>query len=349
MSNVRKFESKGDIHEQACLWISCIDRGIKSEEKAELQSWVNQSDVHRETLFDMAALWDDLSVMHELSGLFPLNDKKAVEINRSSTKNEWLKHFSMAAGFICLTVILGFTLLNTQSDITIASNSGYYQQMSTAVGEQKTYSLPDGSIVHLNTDSELQVNYSEETRSITLLQGEGHFEVAHNRNRPFIVTAGPNTVTAVGTAFNVQLVDSDNLELLVTEGKVKVEESTPSLSASFDNALNNVVYMESGEKATFSGAQTKEKTTLSLDQVQRALSWQQGMLVFQGEPLAAALEEVSRYTSVQFSMDEEIKNQRVAGFFKVGDIDGLLFALKSNFNIDHEKTEDQVIKLIPAS
>ena len=72
MSNVSKFTSKDDIHEEACLWVSRIDRGLTSEETDTLRDWLNASQSHRRILFDVARVWDDLSVLNELKGMFPL-------------------------------------------------------------------------------------------------------------------------------------------------------------------------------------------------------------------------------------------------------------------------------------
>lgn len=71
MNNIRQFSSKEDIQEQACLWISRLDRGLNSDEKTELDAWLSESNAHRQALLDAASLWDDMSVLNELSGLFP--------------------------------------------------------------------------------------------------------------------------------------------------------------------------------------------------------------------------------------------------------------------------------------
>ena len=84
--------------------------------------------------------------------------------------------------------------------------------------------LADGSKLHLNTNSVVTVDFSSTARNIVLLKGEAHFEVAHDTSRPFSVTAGNNTVTAVGTAFNMQYVDDNAFELVVTDGKVLVKD-----------------------------------------------------------------------------------------------------------------------------
>ena len=76
------------------------------------------------------------------------------------------------------------------------------------------------------------------------------------------------------------------------------------------------------------------------------LSWRDGNLIFRGESLEQALAEITRYTSVEFEvMDERIKQERIAGLFKAGDVDGLLATLTRNFNIESERLDDNKILL----
>jgi transmembrane sensor len=157
-------------------------------------------------------------------------------------------------------------------------------------------------------------------------------------------------VTAVGTAFNVQINSAHQFELLVTDGKVLVKNKTDNLPiTTFPESslpLDGLgELMIAGQKALIS-QQSIQQLTLSNEEVQSDLAWQLGMLVFHGEPLAEVLQEISRYTSINFTLaDDQVKQRRVAGYFKTGDIQGLLFALENNFNIVYSKSEDQTIVL----
>src|SRR5699024_4763926 len=72
---------------------------------------------------------------------------------------------------------------------------------STALGEQRTEKLPDGTRIVLNTQTTLQVRYSPRQREVTLQHGEAMFEVAHDARRPFKVIVGDGSVTDLGTKF----------------------------------------------------------------------------------------------------------------------------------------------------
>jgi len=82
MNNIRQFSSKEDIQEQACLWVSRLDRELSEDEKAQLDEWLAESPNHRKALMEAASLWDDMSVLNELSGLFPRHQNKTESHNR---------------------------------------------------------------------------------------------------------------------------------------------------------------------------------------------------------------------------------------------------------------------------
>lgn len=333
------------------MWISRLDRGLSDEEKRTLDEWVAASQAHRKALMDAASLWDDMSVLNELSGLFPQSKTRheSGRVKRLVNQARW----SVAAGFVLTVVGVSLIVNNVffQNDVSIAQT---VQQLRTGVGEQKTVALSDGSELHLNTNTMLSVTYNNDIREIVLVKGEAHFHVAHDPSRPFTVTAGENRVTAVGTAFNMQYVDDEAFELVVTEGKVVVNDrfspfaDSDSLFSSSE-ARDDALLLVAGEKAKVKG-EIETRKNLSRDDIDDDLAWQKGMIVFKGEPLEAVLREIGRYTSVRFSVqDPALKHRRVAGYFRVGDIDGLLAALKNSFDIEHEKLGESSIVLTKVS
>lgn len=342
MNNVKHFSTKQDIQQQACEWISRFDRGLSEIEDKAFSDWVNISHSHRLCLFDVAQTWDELSVLNELSALFPLSDNHSLQTKRLSIR----KTMVLAASFIFVSCL---AWLSTPYMPSIGEPSLMVLDAETAVGEQRVLSLADGSVIHLNTDSLVSIDFSNSHRHVNLRRGEAHFEVAHDAARPFIVKAADNTVTAVGTAFNVQLNGAHQFELLVTEGKVLIKNQSHNLAVASNTESSpldgNGELMIAGQKAVISQTSI-QPVILSNEQVQNDLAWQQGMLVFHGEPLAEALQEISRYTSINFTLaDEQVKQRRVAGYFKAGDIQGLLFALENNFNIVYSQGDDQTIVL----
>ena len=348
MNNIRQFSSKEDIQEQACLWISRLDRELSDGEKNKLDEWLAESPNHRKALMEAASLWDNMSVLNELSGLFPRHQNKT-ETHRRQKRVITQARMSVAAAFLVMAIAVAVVVdhIWLEEPDVVAHMS---EKIETGIGEQRNLVLADGSTLLLNTNSRVTVDFSDEVRNIVLLKGEAHFEVAHDSTRPFTVTAGNNTVTAVGTAFNMQYVDDNAFELVVTDGKVLVKDRFSAFSSNqslFSKApvKGEGLLMFAGEKATVKG-DVDARESLSQNDIDDDLAWQQGMIVFKGERLEAVLAEIGRYTQVHFQIsDESLKSRRVAGYFKVGDIDGLLAALKNSFNIEYEKVSDTSIQL----
>ena len=347
------------IQELACLWISRIDRGLTTIEKQQLVAWCRQNNQHHTVLLEMASYWDNLSVLQELSALFPLAQLKA---KRTGNK---LKLMALAASLVIVSVISTNTLVNKYLLPFPPSHNKQQltQTLVTQVGQQTSFTLKDGSRIQLNTNSRIEVAYSAKQRLLTLIQGEARFDVAKDSNRPFTVTVGQKSFTALGTVFNVQKTNHQTMELLVTEGKVLITQATTSVidikdtliqaNTSFTSDNIAATLVMSGEKAVITENSPSANTTpvekISLDQINRDLAWQQGMLIFEGEPLSIALAEISRYTNSEFEIvDNELAKIKVAGYFKAGDIDGLLMSLQSNFGINFSKSINGTILLTAA-
>ena len=352
MTKVTQFSSKEEIQEQACLWISRMDRGCTAQEQQELVVWVNKSNSHREILMKMASLWDDLTVLNELSALFPLGN--ASKRSNGGFRNGFRK-ISLAASFLLVALIGGSLTTDIDFLPLFSFNSTTTNDLkvfSTKVGEQASFSMTDGTSIQLNTNSIVEVVYSSRQRHLRLVQGEAKFDVAKDSTRPFTVTAGDKSFTALGTIFNIQKNTDEDLELLVTEGKVLISKSIKVIER-ITNSINSLeleelpgVLVKSGEKAVINNSTVKPIKKVSLVQVQKDLAWQQGMLIFEGEPLAQALKEISRYSNTKFEIvDEKLSQIVIAGYFKADDIDGLLKSLSLNFNIHSQKTSPESIRL----
>jgi transmembrane sensor len=347
MTTVSPFTSKDDIQEQASLWVSRMDRGLSQEEQLNFQLWAKQSDFHRSALFSLAALWDDLSVLNELSALFPL-EKPAPQNNNIIAK------YTMAASVAFIMIFVGSLFFNV-SPFSAPNNEQQFVEnrtLQTVVGQQTRFFLSDGSRIKLNTNSLVTVSFAKNSRLLTLIKGEASFDVAKDKSRPFTVTVGEKSFTALGTIFNVQKTTNNDIELVVTEGRVLITKSSQPLNkiakilTSLPKEKLPGLLVTSGEIVTIeNNIQTPVQKT-SFEEIQRELAWQQGMLVFNGEPLAEALAEVSRYTTTEFEIDDtELTKIKVAGYFKANDIDGLLKSLSSNFNIRFEKMDNNAIRL----
>ena len=162
----------------------------------------------------------------------------------------------------------------------------------TAIGEQQTHLLEDGTKINLNTNSRIGIRFTPDARRLYLESGEVHVEVAKDPSRPLSVLAGEHIIQAIGTAFNIEIRPGQEIELLVTEGTVRIGEQ----QGSTDTGLKDVeiilprsaIVITAGQELV-TGNEGKVAQPISSDDIQVKLSWRKGNLIFRGESLAEAV------------------------------------------------------------
>jgi transmembrane sensor len=353
MAKVVHFSSRARTREEAAAWLARVDRGLTAEERTALRAWLHAQQLNYRVFLEMASLWDEMDVLSELSDVFPLD--RSPRQQRRSALGTW----SLAAAAGVLLAALGWFgaehLRAPAPGVETARNVS--ERFRTAVGEYMAEQLPDGTVVTLNTDTSVDVVYSEARRDVFLRKGEAHFEVAHAPEWPFYVHVGGSVVQAVGTAFNVRLGAEGGIEVTVIEGKVQIgraeEPGSPNDAQNVAVPLTQPSTWDAtvvgGQVAVLDGA-AAAKSAPQIAQIEPVdidikLAWQRGMLVFRGESLGMILSEVGRYTTTQFVLaDQDLAAIRVGGYFRAGDVDGLLLFLRENFQIESEPADnDRVI------
>ena len=343
------------VKEQAAVWLIRIsDNELSPDEVDDLREWIGRSDFHREYFIQLSQSWDDMAVLQELAELFAVPRADSATEHRHGLAGFWTNKLSFT-GFAATASVVACTFA-----LLLFGLSAFDSQtitLQTAIGEQRIERLDDGSVLTLNTGSELSVDYSGDNRIIRLSRGEVNFDVAKDPHRPFVVYAGGGLVWAVGTAFNIRLID-DSVDLTVTEGRVKVysgiapSESLPTLVADTLSAEStpatvqqNEAFVKAGEALQYSQV-IGQKGDLQTEQLQKKLAWQQGALIFKGETLGQAVVEVRRYTDKEIRIvDPDIKDKKVGGYYKTDDIDSLLRSMSQSFGIHVAYLDDDVIQL----
>ena len=209
-------------------------------------------------------------------------------------------------------------------------------RFSTGKGETKVIALKDGSVVTLNTASEIQVNYSDTLRSVELIGGEALFDVAKNKVRPFVVAAGDTNVRVVGTSFTVRHLDATPVQVLVREGIVEVFKPATGAMPVRITANNMAV-------AAFDSDSAIAATPVPAALVHRQLAWQNGQLAFEGETLAQAVQEFSRYSDTKIVVDDPaLAREEIAGLFNATDPVGFAQTIAISLNAHARIGEGEV-------
>lgn len=158
---------------------------------------------------------------------------------------------------------------------------------ATAAGQKSKIHLPDGSIVYLNAESEITYDkhFSKEHRFVTL-KGEGFFDVAKNEQLPFTVKSHNILTTALGTIFNINAQNEENISIHLVEGKIKVGE----------DGVGQTEILKGGQKIDYRKGDgfSKARKVESLNDI----LWKDGILVFDNTPLSEITELLERWYGV---------------------------------------------------
>jgi transmembrane sensor len=214
----------------------------------------------------------------------------------------------------------------------------------TAVGEQRTLTLEDGTRVYLNTNSRAAVHYDKKLRQVNLEKGEALFEVAKRSDWPFVVTAGNRQVTALGTAFIVRRNEED-LAVTLVEGKITVSPvkegaSTVSRRTPAPDAAA-VFTLSPGQRLTLAGSAPPKVDRPALE---RVTAWQRGQVAFDNTPLKDAAAEMNRYSAVRLEVeDPSAAAIRISGIFRAGDSANFARAVSKTYGLKVRDKADEVI------
>jgi transmembrane sensor len=207
------------------------------------------------------------------------------------------------------------------------------QVYETDVGAQQIVRLDDGSVLRLNTDSEVAVRYAAAERRLILRRGEAFFEVARDPDRPFVVEAGPARVTALGTKFGVRRAD-ESARVTLVEGRVRVARTRAP----------EVWTLEPDQQITVNGGASAPHST----DAAAATSWTTGRLRFRETPLAAAVAEVNRYSRGKIVLEaDHLRSVQVNGVFDAGDSQAFVSAVSELFGLDAATGPDGAVILRP--
>ncbi len=214
------------------------------------------------------------------------------------------------------------------------------QVYATAVGQVRTVRLADGSTAALDTDTEIRVHYRGRDRTAELVHGSVLFDVVHDPDRPFKVTAGPHEVSVLGTKFEVSWRDQRTV-VAVARGIVAVS-ATPEAGV----AATDTHRLERGQRLIY-----RTPTSAALSEAvdpDNVGSWERGQLVFDGAPLAQVVERLNHYfPGMKLEVaDPALGAMTFTGVVKIGDAATTARRIAEIMSLGYKESGD-TIRLMP--
>ncbi|MCP5432744.1 MAG: FecR domain-containing protein [Alphaproteobacteria bacterium] len=325
MTEMRKNVTDQFIAEAAAAWfVRLQDEAVGEDEAAKFEDWLRQSARHRRAYEHVQAIWGDLGAFEaELRERYavapdgapvprgmPAPALPAARRPRAAAATGWRIAAALVA--LCLVGALywGFGRAPRPAN-----------EIVTGLAEQTTTRLDDGSIVHLNAKSRIATAYTPSSRRVRLLEGEAYFEVAKDKERPFVVETKGGNVEAVGTAFNVNLL-TERVTVAVAEGTVKIAGASRSALS----VRRWDMTASAGELVSWTQDGPSPKLRVP---VQEVATWRARRFVFNEKPLSEVVAEFNRYSREPIRIGSSaLRDLKLSGVFEADDSAALLSALE---------------------
>lgn len=340
------------VKHTAAEWKSRMDAGLSVEEREQLRLWCQADERHRAALQRFDAVWDRFDR--------PFNAGAADELleeldRRSSRRNRSKLGLALSVGLVLILVSFW------------QGTRPAHTSVGDAVPEVAILRLPsrqvleDGSIVELKEGAAISVDYSAQRRRVTLLRGEGYFQVVRDVNRPFSVQAGGVVAEALGTAFTVDL-RSQRVEVLVTSGKVAVKNSEPDAGVASPTTVQTpdrerTLFLDGGKSCVVGMGESVTQGVAIIEvqerEIDARLAWRAPRVEFTRARLADAVEVLNRYaadhpqsgrTAKRFVVeDSSLADVQVSGLFRIDKTDVFVSLLENGFGITaQDKGPDEI-------
>ena len=325
--------------QRASEWLEILRAG-RPEDLAEFRAWCRKSPLHIAAFLEIT--WTEVSLaelqsmrtedvetlISKLSaGVTPFPSRVPEKaVGHALVRSRRARLWPLGAAALVATIAVG---------IAFHFRSSPAEHLSTSVGEQRTVQLLDTSVVTINTDSQLDIQFEPDVRSVELLQGEATFRVAHDPARPFRVHTRAGTVQALGTQFNVYD-RAEGTDVTVLEGLVRLTASgQPS------DATAQVIELAAGEEARI-GLDGSISRSARAD-LERVTAWATRRLKFDQATLEEMVHEFNRYNIRPRLRLEGVTGVRhYSGIFEANKPDTLARFLEQEVDLQVDRSEDEI-------
>lgn len=312
--------------QEATQWHTLMhaDDEVTQEDKVAFGKWyaiVKNAEAYQQ----LERIWESFDSVDEKQERKVLEDVLSDHGNDKKTAKFSSTMFSIVL-LVC-SITLGLQLTPNDGLVSEYILSGrLFSDHSTSVGEQRVMVLSDQTRIHLNTFTSINIEYTDNQRSIHLLQGEISLDVAKDAARPLVVISDQGTARALGTKFTVRE-QGNTMHVAVIESRVEVCASVKAQVF----ASHQCQQLGAGESTQVSQASVEK--TMSINTSFHS-DWSQQQLVVDNQPLLQVLDELNRYQLGYLRIDRQaLAPLKVSGVFPLDDIERSLQVLADSLPI----------------
>ena len=317
-------ESCRGVPDSAEQWLArLLDPDCTDADREAFERWRAASPAHASAYAEAEQLWRlSAQAIDDDPDLAAAAQRALRPSAPRRTRYRW------AAAAVAVAALLVVALLVVPAWLSPQAPAGTVYR--TAIGQQRTISLKDGSHILLDTHSVVRVRYSDRIRRVDLLRGRAQFSVHGDEHWPFVVHARNGTVTALGTRFQVRL-DDDKVDVTLLHGKL-------AIATRVDGNVRHASLI-SRQQLNFDRAGVigpVQPTDMA-----QARGWTAGKLFVHDWRLPRLLTAMNRYSTTQLVIgDASLDKLRISGVFHVGDQQTLVQALEQGWPIEATHAAD---------
>lgn len=341
----------------AARWLARRQLGLMTpQDEARFQAWI--SDPANAAAYEaVCAGFDEAADFAAAPEIMRMREAALAAGPTAEARSTWRRPAMAAAAALVALASAGLVLRQeapstvqppttavASTTSTAAAAPAGYRHYESGLGERRDIRLDDGSVVTLDTDTQLEVGFSPRARDLRLLRGQALFKVASNKEWPFIVTAGDRRVTALGTQFGVRVDgEGQRVKVVLVEGRVAITPTRPEGLARILPALAREE-LEPGEQL-ITGA--GDEVEIAAADVARATSWRSGQIVFRDDPLSSAVAEMNRYSQEKLVVtDPRVAALRVSGVFRTSQPANFVAAITTFYPVEVHRRSPRVTELV---
>ncbi|WP_294471054.1 FecR family protein [uncultured Bacteroides sp.] len=279
------------------------------EERRQVETWMDESEENRRIAKQIHTLYlsaDTIQVMKKVDTEKALLKVKSRMSGNKNKRAMWWQWAQRAAAVLFIPLLVTLFIQNFGAD---EHELAQMMEVKTNPGMMTSLTLPDGTVVFLNSESTLSYpsQFDGETRNVTL-QGEAYFEVAKNPEKKFIVsTSHQSQIEVLGTHFNVEAYEKEErISATLVEGKIGFIFKQGDVSKK--------VLMEPGQKLVYDSKDSKVQLYATTGESETA--WKEGKIIFKNTPLEEGLRMLEKRYNVEFVINNNrLKEDSFTGTF----------------------------------
>lgn len=323
------------LREEAFAWLARIRGHPDAETQAAFKDWYEADPRHAEVFESVLATWE----LNELSSRTPLA-RQPDRLGKYARRRRIRSCLAIAA-----SLVLGLAVVTSIARTWMAGGHApaeRQEQLASGTAQIRTVTLPDGSRVTLDAASRLAVAFTASERRLTLERGRARFDVAHDPQHPFIVTAGAREVVAHGTLFDIDLRGSC-LGVSLLRGSIEVRKARKPAAGHQPKPPEPGQYLLPGQRLVLETADGKaQPVAMPSDEP----DWTTAMISFEDRPLSDVVAWANRDGSSRIVLAQPaLASLRYSGTLRAGDTPGTAHMIAASFGLDMTRDKTGAILL----